>query len=291
MQIRHRRAGAFLALVGAATAAALSAGCGGGSSDPTARIKGVDLSATAGTAGVLANGTALGGDLTFGQSSPYLFVGQNLLTGGFTDSTGAPAGTTITLPASPTLQVNTGSYYTAYLIGQAALPDVSVAKPDPRLLQTVLTGDKGAAAGYSAAAPYADPPAGSANVRILNGASDAGPVDVLVNGRATLRRRRLPRLPRARPGHRHHRPGRQPGHALPGRPLRDSLGPGERGRHRHCARAADERRGLGRPGVHARHHRADGGTRDPDLRDLHVERPVGPIPAASGDPFLKGKGG
>jgi len=194
LQIRHRRAGAFLALVGAA-AAALSAGCGGGTSDPTARIRGVDLSATAGTAGVLANGSALGGDLSFGQGSPYLFVGQNLLVGGFTDSAGAPLGTLITLPPSPTLQVNTGSFYTAYLIGQAALPDVSVAKPDPRLLQTVLTGDKGAAAGYSAAAPYADPPAGAANVRILNGASDAGPVDVLVNGKVLFAAVAYPAFP------------------------------------------------------------------------------------------------
>lgn len=193
MQIRHRRAGASLAFLGAA--AALSAGCGSGSNDPTARIKGVDLSATAGTAGVLANGSALGGDLSFGQSSPYLFVGQNLLTGGFTDSTGAPAGVTITLPASPTLQVNTGSFYTAFLIGQAALPDVSLAKPDPRLLQTVLTGDRGAAAGYSASAPYSDPPAGSANVRVLNGASDAGPVDVLVNGRAAFAAVAYPAFP------------------------------------------------------------------------------------------------
>lgn len=184
MQTRHRRTGAFLALLGAA--AALSAGCGSGSSDPTARIKGVALSATAGTAGVLANGTALGGDLSFGQNSPYLFVGKNLLTGGFTTSTPTPLTTTITYPASPALQVNTGLFYTAYLIGQAALPDVSLAKPDPRLLQTVLTGDRGAAAGYSAAAPYADPPAGSANVRVLNGASDAGPVDVLVNGKAAF---------------------------------------------------------------------------------------------------------
>jgi len=191
LQLRQRRGGVLslpTAAIGAGLtlAALLSAGCGSGSSDPTARIRGVDLSATAGTAGVLANGTALGGDLSFGQGSSYQFVGQNLLTGGFTTSAPTPSTTTITYPASPTLQVNTGSFYTAYLIGQAALPDVSLAKPDPRLLQTVLTGDRGAAAGYSAAAPYADPPAGAANLRVLNGAADAGAVDVLVNGKAAF---------------------------------------------------------------------------------------------------------
>jgi len=198
LQLRQRRAAlaAPLAALGvAALAALLSAGCGSSGSDPTARIRGVDLAATAGTAGVLANGTALGGDLSFGQGSSYQFVGPNLLIGGFTTSTGASSTATITIPASPALRVSTGSFYTAYLIGLAALPNVATGKPDPRLLQTVLTGDRGAAAGYSASAPYADPPAGAANVRLLNGAADAGTVDVLVNGKVLFPGVAYPALP------------------------------------------------------------------------------------------------
>ena len=191
MQLRQRRAGALSAPVaallgaGAVLASLLSAGCGSSTSDPTARIRGVDLSPNAGTAGVLGNSYALGGDLNFGEGSPYLFTGQGVSTFGYTTSTSTPSTVTTTYPASPTLQLNTGSFYTAYLIGIAALPDVSVAKPDARLLQTVVTGDKGAAAGYTAT-PYADPPSGSANLRILNGAPDAGTVDVLINGKVAF---------------------------------------------------------------------------------------------------------
>ena len=201
MQLRQRRAGVCSAPVaallgaGAVLAALLSAGCGSSSSDPTARIRGVDLSPNAGTAGVLANSYALGGDLSFGESSPYLYSGQGVSTFGFTASTGTPSGVTTTFPASPTLQLNTGSFYTAYLIGLAALPDIGVAKPDPRLIQTVVTGDKGAAAGYTASAPYTDPPSGSANVRILNGAPDAGPVDVLINGKVAFSNVPYPAFP------------------------------------------------------------------------------------------------
>ena len=129
------------------------------------------------------------------MSSPYLYSGQGVSTFGFTASTGTPSGVTTTFPASPTLQLNTGSFYTAYLIGLAALPDVAVAKPDPRLLQTVVTGDKGAAAGYTASAPYTDPPSGSANIRILNGAPDAGSVDVLINGKVAFTNVPYPAFP------------------------------------------------------------------------------------------------
>ena len=189
MQKRQRRGGVLFtptaALLGAGLtlAALLSAGCGSSGSDPTARLRGVDLSPNAGTAGVLANSYALGGDLDFGQGSSYLYAGQGVSTFGFTTSTATPSGVTTTYPASATLQLNNNSFYTAYLIGLAALPDVSLGKPDPRLLQTVVTGDKGAAAGYTAAAPYSDPPSGQANVRILNGAPDAGAVDVLIGGK------------------------------------------------------------------------------------------------------------
>jgi len=165
-------------------AALLSAGCGSSGSDPTARLRGVDLSPNAGTAGVLGNSYALGGDLSFGQGSgSYLFAGQGISTFGFTTSIGTPSGATTTYPVSPTLQLNNNSFYTAYLIGLAALPDVKPGKPDPRLLQTVVTGDRGAAAGYVTSSPYSDPPSGQSNVRILNAAPDAGPVDVLINGK------------------------------------------------------------------------------------------------------------
>lgn len=201
MQLRQRRAGVFSAPAaallgaGAALAALLSAGCGSSGSDPTARIRGVDLSPNAGTAGVLANSYALGGDQNFGEGSPYLFSGQGVSTFGFTTSTGTPTGVTITYPPNPTLQLNNNSFYTAYLIGIAALPDVSAAKPDPRLLQTVVAGDRGAAAGYTAGVAYSDPPSGSANLRLLNGAPDAGPVDVLINGKVAFTAVSYPVLP------------------------------------------------------------------------------------------------
>ncbi len=201
MQSRQRRAGVFsaptAALLGAGAvfAALLSAGCGSSGSDPTARLRGVDLSPNAGTAGVLGNSYALGGDLNFGQGSPYLFAGQGVSTFGYTTSTSTPSTVTITFPPSPTLQLNNNSFYTAYLIGIAALPDVSVAKPDPRLLQTVVTGDKGAAAGYTGGVTYSDPPAGSANLRVLNGAPDAGTVDVLINGKVAFTAVAYPAFP------------------------------------------------------------------------------------------------
>ena len=90
MQKRQRRGGVLFtptaALLGAGMtlAALLSAGCGSSGSDPTARLRGVDLSPNAGTAGVLANSYALGGDLNFGQGSPYLYAGQGVSTFGFT---------------------------------------------------------------------------------------------------------------------------------------------------------------------------------------------------------------
>jgi len=189
LQLRQRRAGILSAPVaallgaGVVLTALLGAGCGSGGSDPTARLRGVDLSPTAGTAGVLANSYALGGDLNFGQGSPYIYAGQGVSTFGFTTSTATAPGVSVTYPASPTLRLNNNSFYTAYLIGLAALPDITLGKPDPRLLQTVVTGDRGAAAGYTTAASYTDPPSGQANVRILNGAPDAGPVDVLINGK------------------------------------------------------------------------------------------------------------
>ena len=201
MQLRQRRAGVLsvprAALLGAGMtlAALLSAGCGSTSSDPTARLRGIDLSPNAGTAGVLGNSYALGGDLNYGQSSSYLFAGQGVSTFGFTTTTATPLGVTISYPAVSTLRLSNNAFYTAYLIGLAAVPDISLAKPDPRLLQTVVTGDKGAAAGYTAAAPNSYQPSGQANIRILNGAPDAGPVDVLINGKPVFTSVAYPAFP------------------------------------------------------------------------------------------------
>ena len=181
MHKRQRRGGAALALLGMGTVwGVLAAGCGSSSSNgsSTAHIRGVNVAtatATVATDDVLVNGAALGGDLAFGEVSSYNFIGGGDSTFSFT--TTAALATGITSPPSPILTLNTGSSYTAYLIGRT---DVQ-GKADPRFLQTVVTGDRGAAAAY-AATPYAGPPAGQANVRILNGAADAGAVDVLVNG-------------------------------------------------------------------------------------------------------------
>jgi len=202
LQKRQRRGGVFFtptaALLGAGMTftALLSAGCGSSGSDPTARLRGVDLSPNAGTAGVLANSYAMGGDLSFGQGSSYIYAGQGVSTFGFTTSIPTPSGVTATYPPNTTLQINNNSFYTAYLIGLAALPDNSPGKPNPRLLQTVVTGDRGAAAGYTAAAPYSDPPSGQANLRILNGAPDAGTVDVLINGKPVFTGVAYPAFPK-----------------------------------------------------------------------------------------------
>lgn len=201
MQIRQRRVGVLstplVSLLGAGMtfAALLSAGCGSTTSDPSARVRGVDLAPNAGTAGVLANSYAMGGDLNFGQGSSYIYAGQGVATFGFTTSAATPPGVTATYPLNSTLQINNNSFYTAYLIGLASLPDISLGKPDPRLLQTVVTGDKGAAAGYTASAPYTDPPSGQANLRILNGAPDAGTVDVLINGKPAFTNVAYPAFP------------------------------------------------------------------------------------------------
>lgn len=184
----RRRAGALALVLGAA----LVAGCGSTSSESTARLRGVDLSPNGGTTGVLVNGSANGGDLSFGESSPYNFIGQ-----GYQDfffSTTATI-TTVTQPPHVALQLNNGSFYTEYLIGRSDVGDIRTAVTNPRFLQAVVTGNKGAAAGY-AVTPYADPPSGQANVRILNGAPDAGPVDVLINGKVAFPAVAYPVLPR-----------------------------------------------------------------------------------------------
>ncbi len=208
MHLPRRRgiAAPVLLIIGGVTAA-LSAGCGSSSSSPTARIRGADFSVNGSTTGVLVNFTAVGGDLTFGQTSGYNYVGQGVSTFTFTSSTSLPtttvAGTTTSavIAPNPQLQLNNGSYYSAYLIGRVDVLPLSTARADPRFLQTIVTGDKGAAANYQATASgtvtavYADPPSGQANIRILNAAPDAGPVDVLIGGKAAFAAVAYPPLP------------------------------------------------------------------------------------------------
>lgn len=189
-------------LLGLGGLAALSAGCGSSSTSATARVRGADFSVNGATTGVLVNLTAVGGDLTFGQNSPYNYVGQGVSTFSFTSS-GQAAVTTVAGAATPTvfppnskLQINNGSYYTAYLIGRLDVKPLTVTKTDPRFLQTVVTGDKGAAAAYaSGAAIYSGPSASQANVRILNAAPDAGPVDVLIGGKVVFAAVTYPAIP------------------------------------------------------------------------------------------------
>ena len=178
--------------------AALSTGCGSSSTSATARIRGTDLSVNGGTTGVLVNLTAVGGDLSFNQTSPYNYVGQGVSTLSYTTSAAPPtvtvsgATTSIVIPPNPQLQLNNGSFYSAYLIGRVDVLPLTTARADPRFLQAVVTGDRGAAANYIASTsgatvpPYSDPPSGQANIRILNAAPDAGPVDVLIGGKVVF---------------------------------------------------------------------------------------------------------
>ena len=201
MYLLNRRAVPMLLGLGGVLAA-LSAGCGSSSTSATAHIRGADLSVNGATTGVLINLTAVGGDLSFNQTSPYNYVGQGVSTFSFSTTattatmtaTGISSSTVI--PPNPQLQLNNGSYYTAYLIGRADVPPLTTARADPRFLQTVVTGDKGAAAIYgSGTAAYANPPSGQANIRILNAAPDAGPVDVLIGGKIVYSSVSYPALP------------------------------------------------------------------------------------------------
>lgn len=206
MHLLHRRGIAVPVLLGmGGLLGALSAGCGSSSSSATAHIRGADFSVNGGTTGVLVNSTAVGGDLTYGKTSLFNYVGQGLSSFSFSTSVSPPtttitgATTTAVFPPSPQFQLNNNSYYTAYLIGRVDVLPVTIAHVDPRFLQTVVAGDKGAAVNYQSASsgtvPYADPPAGNANIRILNGAPDAGPVDVIIGGKAAFAGVAYPILP------------------------------------------------------------------------------------------------
>ncbi len=198
MHKRQRRSETALALLALGAGwGTLTAGCGSTSSNSsTAHVRGVNFAASAPAAvtnNVLVNGAALGGDLTFAQVSPYNYIGSGNSTFSFTTTAILP--TNVTIPPRPVLALSNGNYYTAYLIGRPDVPNVKAATPDPRFLQTVVTGDGGAAANYTVAT-YTAPPAGQINVRILNGAADAGPVDVLVNGSVAFPAVTYPILPK-----------------------------------------------------------------------------------------------
>lgn len=188
-------------LLGLGGLAALSAGCGSSNTSATARIRGADFSVNGATTGVLVNLTAVGGDLSFGQASSYNYVGQGVSTFSFTSSgtaattTVAGTATGILFPPNAQLQLNNGSYYTAYLIGRVDVQPLAPAKTDPRFLQTVVAGERGAAANYTSGAAYSAPPSGQANIRILNGAPDAGSVDVLIGGKVVFPAVTYPLIP------------------------------------------------------------------------------------------------
>ena len=201
MHLLRRRSMAASFLLGlGGVLGAMSAGCGSSSSSSTARIRGADFSVNGGTTGVLVNSTAVGGDLSYGQTSVYNYVGQGVSIFSFSTSVPLPtvtatgAATSAVFPPNPKLQLNNGSYYTAYLIGRVDVPPLTTTHTDPRFLQTVIAGDKGAAVNYLTT-PYADPPSGDANLRILNAAPDAGPVDVLIGGKVVFAGVPYPLLP------------------------------------------------------------------------------------------------
>lgn len=174
----QQQRGAAIALA-AITAVLAGAGCGSSSnSTDSSHIRAVNVAVNAGNASVTVNGGAVDGNLAVGQVSKYNFIGKGDSTFGFT--TDVALGSLVQLRVGPTLALNNGSYYTGYLIGRT---DVTNKNTDPKFLQSVVTGDRGAAVNYTLSSPYAAPPSGSANIRVLNAAPDAGPVDVLINGK------------------------------------------------------------------------------------------------------------
>lgn len=184
MQIRKRWGLAALAALGTLTVA----GCGSSSSDSTARIRSADYAVNGVTANVTVNTAINGGDLNQGQSTPYNFIGDGPSDFAYVTTATLPVDIgTVGVAPNSRLQLNNGSFYSAYLIGRA---DVR-GKLDKRFLQTVVTGDRSAAAAYTGTAKYVPPPSGQSNVRVLNAAPDAGftvpntvgAVDVLINGK------------------------------------------------------------------------------------------------------------
>ena len=163
------------------------AGCGSSSSDPQARIRSADFAVNAATANLTVNAFPTG-DTNQAEVSGYIFIGGVPADFGYSTTATLPTDiATVGAPPLSRLQLNTGSYYTGYVIGRS---DVE-GKQDQRFLQTVVTGDRAAAAAYTGSVPYTPPPSGQANLRILNAAPDAGftapntagAVDVLINGK------------------------------------------------------------------------------------------------------------
>jgi hypothetical protein len=201
---RRRRA---LLLVAAAAAVA---GCGGGtSSSNTSQVRSIDVAtntinaqSNSDTTVVLVNGAADAVSVPYGVTSPYLFVtsGVSSFAGGFPSGAGpsldtnppgqTPEYVTVSIPQvsangtssqvlpQPTnYALASGQKYTAYLCGVTDITDptqTDLADLDPRYLRVAVLQDNQPA-----------PPAGSATVRVLVSAPDAGAVDVFANGAGT----------------------------------------------------------------------------------------------------------
>jgi hypothetical protein len=178
-----------------ATAGVLLSGCSGSSgSKPSSDIREVDVATNvvntttnADTAAVLVNGGGSDVAVPYGLASSYLFVQAGSI--GFQGTTtmtlptitqtlaGATTPTTTTVP--PTTSSDSladGSFYTAYLVGRPDVPNPTnpnLSDLDPRYLKVVVLQDN-----------QALPPTGQATVRLLNGACDAGNIDVFINAGA-----------------------------------------------------------------------------------------------------------
>ncbi len=170
------RRGAWAA--GVALGVSALAGCGGvGGGTDAARIRAVNVAVNADQANILVNGASANGDqkaFTPTAVSGYLYLaGNKTSTFSWTTAVTLPAGASP--PAGPSLYLSNNQYYTAFLLGRT---DVNVRSTnytgvtDPRFLQVVVTSDS-----------HPAPASGNASVRVVDAAPDAGPVDVLVNGK------------------------------------------------------------------------------------------------------------
>lgn len=155
------KAGVLGAITAVAGLALLSGGCGGSSSSSSARIRAVNTVSNGGAATMFVNSGTANGTQNFGEQSSYLYLTPGTSTFSFTLS-----GSTGTSYAPIMRPLNDGNAYTAAIVGRA-----DVFAPDPRAPRLVLlTDDHGA------------PPSGTALVRILNSAPDAGTIAVTAGG-------------------------------------------------------------------------------------------------------------
>ena len=140
----------------------LLAGCSGSSiNGNTARLRALNAIPNGGQATVFVNNGSTNGTQGFLQATPYLFLNTGASTFAFSLTIAASGVTSPTY----TITLDRGVPYTALLLGRS---DLTTAPSDPRLL--VTTDDATSL------------PSGSAGLRLLHAAPDAGPVDVLVNG-------------------------------------------------------------------------------------------------------------